>query len=60
MARERFAEEFRQEALRQVVERGYSVNDISKRFELGLVLRTGKLMLFYQLERKFNEGAVVD
>ena len=60
MARERFAEEFRQEALRQVVERGYSVNDISKRFELGLVLRTGKLMLFYQLERKFNEGAAVD
>ena len=31
MARERFAEEFRQEAVRQVVERGYSVTDVSKR-----------------------------
>ena len=31
MGRERFAEEFRQEAVRQVVERGYSVTDVSKR-----------------------------
>ena len=37
MARERLAEEFRQEALRQVVERGYSVTDVSKR--LGYLLR---------------------
>ena len=27
----------------------------AEKIELGLVLRTGKLMLFYQLERKFNE-----
>ena len=31
MAIERLAEEFRQEAVRQVVERGYSVTDVSKR-----------------------------
>lgn len=31
MARGRFAEEFRQEAVRQVMERGYSVADVSKR-----------------------------
>ncbi len=32
MARERFAEEFRSEAVRQVVERGYTVADVAKRF----------------------------
>ena len=31
MARERFAEEFKQEAVRQVKERGYSVADVAKR-----------------------------
>ncbi len=31
MARERFAEEFKSEAVRQVVERGYSVADVAKR-----------------------------
>ena len=31
MVRERFAEEFRQEAVRQVTERGYTVTDVSKR-----------------------------
>lgn len=31
MARGRFAEEFREEAVRQVVERGYSVTDVAKR-----------------------------
>ena len=31
MARERFAEELKSEAVRQVVERGYSVADVAKR-----------------------------
>lgn len=31
MARERFAEEFKSEAVRQVVERGYTVADVAKR-----------------------------
>jgi len=31
MARERFAEEFRAEAVRQVVERGFTVADVAKR-----------------------------
>lgn len=31
MAMERFAEEFKSEALRQVVERGYSAADVAKR-----------------------------
>lgn len=31
MARERFAEEFKSEAVRQVVERGYAVADVAKR-----------------------------
>lgn len=31
MTRVRFAEEFRDEAVRQVVERGYSVTDVAKR-----------------------------
>ncbi len=31
MARERFAKEFRSEAVRQVVERGYTVADVAKR-----------------------------
>ena len=31
MARERFAEEFRSEAVRQVVERGFTVADVAKR-----------------------------
>ena len=31
MTRVRFAEEFREEAVRQVVERGYSVTDVAKR-----------------------------
>lgn len=31
MGREQFAVEFRQEAVRQVTERGYSVTDVSKR-----------------------------
>jgi len=31
MARGRFAEEFRDEAVRQVIERGYSVTDVAKR-----------------------------
>ena len=31
MGRERFADEFKQEAVRQVTERGYSVTDVSKR-----------------------------
>lgn len=31
MSRERFADEFKQEAVRQVTERGYSVADVSKR-----------------------------
>ena len=30
MARERFAEEFRAEAVRQVVERGFTVTDVAK------------------------------
>ncbi len=31
MARERFAEEFKSEAVRQVIERGYTVADVAKR-----------------------------
>jgi transposase len=31
MARERFAEEFKSEAVRQVVERGFTVADVAKR-----------------------------
>jgi transposase len=31
MTKERFAEEFKQEAVRQVVERGYTVADVGKR-----------------------------
>lgn len=31
MTRERFAEEFKSEAVRQVVERGYTVADVAKR-----------------------------
>jgi transposase len=31
MARERFAEKFKSEAVRQVVERGYTVADVAKR-----------------------------
>jgi len=31
MARERFAEEFKAEAVRQVVERGFSVADVANR-----------------------------
>ena len=31
MSKERFAEEFKQEAVRQVVERGYTVADVAKR-----------------------------
>ena len=31
MKRQRFAEEFKQEAFKQLVERGYSVSDVSKR-----------------------------
>ena len=31
MSKERFAEEFKQEAVRQVVERGYTVADVGKR-----------------------------
>ena len=31
MVRVHFAEEFREEAVRQVVERGYSVADVAKR-----------------------------
>jgi transposase len=31
MTRGRFAEEFRDEAVRQVIERGYSVTDVAKR-----------------------------
>lgn len=31
MTRGRFAEEFRDEAVRQVIERGYSVTDVSRR-----------------------------
>lgn len=31
MTKERFAEEFKQEAVRQVVERGYTVADVAKR-----------------------------
>jgi transposase len=31
MARERFAEEFKAEAVRQVVERGFSVSDVANR-----------------------------
>jgi transposase len=31
MARERFAEEFKSEAVRQVIERGYTVTNVAKR-----------------------------
>jgi len=31
MSKERFAEEFKQEAVRQVIERGYTVVDVGKR-----------------------------
>ena len=31
MTRERFAEEFKSEAVRQVIERGYTVADVAKR-----------------------------
>ena len=33
----------------------FTIQDKAQRSELGLVLRTGKLMIFDQLERKFNE-----
>jgi len=34
MPKGRFAEEFKQEAVRQVVERGYTVSDVTRRLGL--------------------------
>lgn len=34
MARERFAEEFKAEAVRQLIERGYAVADVTKRLDI--------------------------
>jgi len=36
MGKTHFAEEFKQEAVRQVVERGYSVSDVSKRLGVSI------------------------
>ena len=38
MAKERFADEFKEEAVKQVIERGYTVNDVAKR--LGISVQT--------------------
>jgi len=36
MTKGRFAEEFKQEAVRQVIERGYSVSDVAKRLGVSI------------------------
>ena len=47
MSKGRFAEEFKQEAVRQVVERGYNVSDVAKR--LGVSVQS-----LYKWERAYS------
>ena len=51
MARGKFAEEFKQEAVRQVVERGYSVSDVAKR--LGISIQS-----LYKWVKEYSPNAI--
>jgi len=59
MKRPRFTEEFRQEAVKQVIDRGYTVNDVAKRLGVsaqGLYKWVNRSNILPMLGRKIEKG----